>query len=465
MQDSRLFKTLQTIDKEEFKAFGKFVQSPFFNLRNDVTLLWECLYPYLQKPAKLPSRVQIFEKIYGSKDAFDDHRLRMCMSFLVKTTEAYFAWKNFQKNPIRNKIHLAAEYRNRGLEQYFDKTQEESIQLLENNPHRNAEHLEDLYLLKLESFKAAAAQKRTEALPFQEVYDTFEHSFLAQKLRQACVALSHQAVYRTEYDFGMLPEVLAYIEQRKIYQLPAIGVYYFAFRMMSGVDDAYQDFKISLEQNLAFFPENEQHELILHAINHCIKQYNAGNSTYLEEELIWYKKGLETKVLLSNGILSRFTYRNVATLALVSKDFKWASTFIHDFKNCLEPSQREANFAFNLARLEYEQKNYGIALDLLQQSDYEDTLLALAAKTVLLKVYYETKEFDVLDSHLEAMQTFIRRHKEIGYHAENYRQLVRFTKILSSFPPGNSKEKAKFRLELEGTKSVAERIWLLEKFL
>jgi hypothetical protein len=465
MQDSRLFKTLQTLEKEEYKEFGKFVRSPFFNLREDVALLWECLQFFLKKPKKLPNRVQIFEKIYGSEDAFDDHRLRMCMSFLVKTTETYFAWKNFQNNPIRNKIHLAAEYRNRGLEAFFCKIQEENTQLIQNNPHRNADYLDDLYLLKLESFKAAAAQKRTEALPFQEVYDTFEHSFLAQKLRQACVALSHQAVYRTEYDFGMLPEVLVYIEQRKIYQLPAIGVYYYAFRMMSGLADAYQNFKISLEKNLDFFPENEQRELILHAINHCIKQYNAGNSAYLEEELIWYKKGLESKVLLSNGILSRFTYRNVATLALVSKDFKWAANFIHEFKNYLEPSQKEANFAFNLARLEYEQKNYGTALDLLQQSDYEDTLLALAAKTVLLKVYYETNEFDVLDSHLEAMQTFIRRHKEIGYHAENYRQLVRFTKILSALPSGNSKEKAKYRLELEDTKSVAERIWLLENFL
>ena len=455
---------LQTIEKSEFREFGKFVRSPFFNLREDVAQLWEALSPHLAQPEKLPPKQVLFEKIYGEGAFFDDHALRMCMSFLGKAVEAFFIQKNFQNNPVRAQIHLASEYRNRGLDQFFSKKQQENRALLDAAPHRNADHLADLYSMKLESFLAAAAQKRTEALPFQEVHDTFELAFLAQKLRQACVALSHQAVFRTDYDFGILPEALAYIERRDLVGEVAIGVYYYAFRMLSGGAGAYADFSAALAKNLAFFPENEQRELLLHAINHCIKQYNDGNQSFLAEELIWYKKGLESRVLLSNGVLSRFTYRNVATLALVLKDFEWAEDFIQNFKNSLEPSQREANFSFNMARLEYERKNYRTALGLLQQSDYEDTLLALAAKTVLLKIFYETNEMDVLDSHLDAMQAFIRRHKEVGYHAENYRQLVRFVKMLTALPPGATLEKQKLRQEIEETKAVAEKNWLLGNF-
>lgn len=464
MKDSRLFKMLQTIEKTEHREFGKFVRSPFFNLRDDVARLWDALQPSLASPEKLPVKQALFEKIYGPGQLFDDHALRMCMSFLGKTVEAYFIQKNFQQNPVRAQIHLASEYRNRGLDQFFSKKQAETRQSLDAAPHRNADHLADLYSMKLESFLAAAAQKRTEALPFQEVHDTFEHAFLAQKLRQACVALSHQAVFRTDYDFGILPEALAYIKRRKLFDEVAIGVYYYAFQMMKGGAAAYRDFSAALEKNLLFFPENEQRELILHAINHCIKQYNDGDQSFLAEEFIWYKKGLESKVLVNNGVLSRFTYRNVATLALVLKDFEWAEDFIQKFKQHLEPTHREANFSFNLARLEYERKNYGMALELLQQSDYEDTLLALAAKTVLLKIFFETGESDVLDSHLDAMQAFIRRHKEVGYHGENYRQLVRFVKILVALPPGVSSEREKIRLEIENTKAVAEKTWLLVNF-
>ncbi len=463
MNDSRLLKLLQTLEKTEHREFGKFVRSPFFNLRDDVAKLWESLAPYLGTAEKLPGKQVLFEKIYGPGQPFDDHALRMCMSFLVKVVEAYFMQKNFRANPVRGQIHLAAELRSRGLDGFFAKKQAETEQRLATAPHRNADHLADLYSMKLESFLAAAAQKRTGALPLQEVNDTFEEAFLAQKLRQACVALSHQAVFRTDYDFGMLPEALAYVERRGLTDRVAIGVYYHAFRMLRGTAGAYADFSAALAAGLGFFPDGEQRELLLHAINHCIKQYNDGNQSFLAEELFWYKKGLESRVLLQNGVLSRFTYRNVATLALVLGDFEWGEAFINDFRQFLEPAQREANFAFNMARLEYERRNYGTALSLLQQSDYEDTLLALAAKTVLLKIFFETNEMDVLDSHLDAMAAFIRRHKEVGYHAENYRHLVRFVKMLAALPPGPSAEREKLRSEIEGTKAVAEKAWLLGK--
>ena len=69
-------------------------------------------------------------------------------------------------------------------------------------------------------------------------------------------------------------------------------------------------------------------------------------------------------------------------------------------------------------------------MPLLAQVDDSDFLLMLDAKVLLLKMYYETGEWDALDSLLASFKTFLRRKKQIGYHEEHYKSLLRYTSKL-----------------------------------
>jgi hypothetical protein len=143
------------------------------------------------------------------------------------------------------------------------------------------------------------------------------------------------------------------------------------------------------------------------------------------------------------------------------KEYKWLEYFLHEYKDKLELPYRESMFSFCLARLEYSRNNYGEALSLLQRSDYQDILLNLSAKTVMLKIFYELGEFDLLESHLGAMRTFLRRKDIIGYHKENYKNLIRFTQKLLEVKPFDAKNKDALRRDITQTKSLAERTWLM----
>lgn len=97
------------------------------------------------------------------------------------------------------------------------------------------------------------------------------------------------------------------------------------------------------------------------------------------------------------------------------------------YKNSLEKPYRESAYHFNLARLEFCKKNYGAVLDLLQKANYRDVLVNLAIKTLLLKTYYELDEYNLLESHLHAMQNYIHRKRILGYHRANYLNIIRYT--------------------------------------
>ena len=124
---------------------------------------------------------------------------------------------------------------------------------------------------------------------------------------------------------------------------------------------------------------------------------------------------------------------------------------------------RDSLFNFNLARLEYQRRRLDEALKLLQKAEYKDPMLHLAAKTLQLKIFYELEEFDLLESHLQTLQTFIRRKKELGYHRENYLNTIRFTRKLLETNLYDKNARKTLKEEIENTRAVAEKEWLLDR--
>jgi len=82
---------------------------------------------------------------------------------------------------------------------------------------------------------------------------------------------------------------------------------------------------------------------------------------------------------------------------------------------------------------------------------------------MLLRMYFETGETDALESLLDSFETYIRRQKDLGYHGENYLNLIRLTRKLLQTPPGEKDARKKLTAEIASSKALAEREWLLEK--
>ncbi|MBC7777384.1 MAG: hypothetical protein H7246_18265, partial [Phycisphaerae bacterium] len=175
-----------------------------------------------------------------------------------------------------------------------------------------------------------------------------------------------------------------------------------------------------------------------------------------------YKSGLDNHALLPNGMLSPMTYYNIVISGLKVNAFDWVAWFIPHYKNNLDRPHRDSAYSFNMARLHFAQRNYGEALLLLQKANYRDMLTNLSAKTMALKIYYEQGEHEVLQSHLDAMNNYLRRNRVIGYHRENYLNLIRTTKRMLALPKGKGSAKEILRSQIKTTDPLTERAWFLE---
>ncbi len=461
--NSLLFDLLSTFSNKEWNSFSQFVQSPFFNQQEDLVHLLAylrgCILDLKQFPTKKGIAKHIFKNV-----AIEDVRIRVLMSQLYQLAEEFLWYEKKKKNSLEKKYQLLQIYYNRKLERHAIRTQRKLEKQMEATRIQDASYFQACYQFQNTSLQQATQEKRTTALEAQEVSDSLDTAFIAEKLRQTCLILSHQNVYNTTYDFGFLPTLLLYIEQKKLLQIPAIAIYYYSYFLMTQPDDDanFLKLKSTILAEGHRFPDGELRDIYLITINFCIRKYNTGSDLHGIELYELYKEGLEKGFLFSKGQLSPFTYRNITTMALIAKEYEWAIYFLEHYKRFLDKKHRQDAYAFNKARLLYEQNAFDEALILLQKADYKDLLMTLSAKTVQLKIYYELAEDELLDAHIEAMQIYVRRKRIMSYHKEAYKNFLRFAKKILELPYYEKVARKNIETAIHDTSTLAERTWLLK---
>ncbi|MBK8920200.1 MAG: hypothetical protein IPM81_01605 [Saprospirales bacterium] len=464
MENARVWQTYCALSPLERKHLAQWLRSPFFCRRAEPEALSE-YFRLCQDEHAVPGQQEAFRRVFGTNAPFQAQALRQVMSELTAQIEHFLVYREKFLEAADSPLRLAVAYRKRGLEKHFRQSLQAARLAWARQPFRHAEFFDAQAAIEYELYQQSSAGRRTEALNWQELSDRTDQAFIARKLRQACMALSHQTVFKAEYEFGLLDAVLEHVRQSTaLQQIPAIGLYYYCYLFLSEQEGEqyFWQFKAQLFHHLHQLPDDEQRNLHLLALNYCIRKINQLEKTYSQEALDLYKSALKADLLLENGQLSHFAYNNIAAIALKVNDIDWAVQFIQEYAPYLEKKHRDAAFHLNMARVEYGRQEMKSALLHLQQADYKDLINHLIAKTLQLKIYFETGEFDALDAHLQNMQTYIRRQHGIGYHKTNYKNIVRYGRRILQLNPGNRSERETLRRQIESEPVLTEKEWFLE---
>jgi hypothetical protein len=463
MTSSRLWRLLRTFDKKEVKDLRKFVASPFFNQRGDVVFLFEELINCIHHKKISPTKEYIFGKLYP-KEKFDVAKIHLISSILYKVLEDYLMYCEVLENKVKAKIQLSAAYRRRRLEDHFLRTIGEAKSLHQESEIKNAEFYELQYQIILEEIGFQHVTQRLENYQFQDASTNLDLAFITKKLRHACSMLSHQSVVNQTYDFGLLEKTMEYIDEQNLKNIPAVSSYYYCYKMLrEQKEEDFETLRGIISEHSLIFPKDESKLFYLSCINFCIKKMNQENVEFIKTGLSIYKEMIEKKMLVESNMISRFAFRNIVSMAIAIKEFDWVENFITEYSPLVEVKYRESIAGLSFGRLNYERGNFDEAMAHLQKSDYTDLLLSLSAKTILLKIYYEIDEFDLLSSHLAAMKAFIGRHKsELSYHYTIYNNIIKYTKRLSELNFNNKKEIEKMVESVNTEKVLTERKWILK---
>lgn len=460
MYKSDLCQIFLHIPAEKRRALRKFVDSPYHNLREDVRRLFQYLDKNMGGEPSALSKEAAFAAVFPG-ESYDDQRMRYAMSFLLKTIERFLIHEQAGADEAVAELHLAKVYREMGLEKMTRRSMARARALHERARLHNDYYYERGYRLEAEELEFSQTQKRTAARNLQQVNHTLDLSYLAKKLRQSCTALVHGAVANVEYDSGLLDLVLGYLERAPwLDGHPAISLYFYFYQAaQTGEETWFSKLKKGIAEAREQLPEEELRALLFLAVNFCIQRFNRGEERYLGEVFELYRDGLGQGLLLIDGQLSRFTFKNIAGIAIRLGEYAWTEGFIERYSPAVEPAHRRNYTGYNLAKLRHAQGEYAEAMELLHRVEYEDVFLNLDAKVLLLKIYFELGEHEALDSLVQSFQRYLhRKGRDLGYHRENYLNFARLLGKLLQTPPGG---REKLRREIEEVRALGEREWLM----
>lgn len=470
MFSEKLISLLQTFSKYELNRFRKFLLSPYLNDQEDLTRLFEFVNEALRGNENVQSGLDkqtVWKALYPDQK-FDDAHLRRLASDLTQSALRFLVEEARKHDPLAEALELQKVLEKPELQKHLIGVERQIRKQLEITIGQSTWHYLSHFRFHWNIYNRATKVVATsdfmdKLLPADQ---SLEYFYVVQKLKFYVTWLIFRGFRSTEQKLTVPPGFWEYIQQSQFQDVPLINIYEDAIRCLTEPDEEqhFNDFMLNLKKFANRLTKEDLRECYYIAQNYCAFKVNQGKTLYYQIFFGLFQNIIHLGILLENNQLSEGVFKNMVTISLWVGEYAWAENFIEEYSNYLPSGIRENARTFNLANLYWHQKKHDKVIELLRNVEYSDVVYSLGSKLILLRTYYELKEYMTLDSLIDSFRIFIRRNKVISKSQKReYNNFLNFVKKLTSLDPSDSKSIEKFKQRVMEGSSVTPKKWLLEK--
>jgi len=437
--NSKLFKLLELFSPSELNRLIENVQTSILNGKK---IHFDLLKAILNN--RNITKEDLYKNIFPNKK-YNDLKIRIVMSETTRIVSFFLSIlqveneSNFCSKTILQKSIL---HNNSKL------FQSESVyfqQLIDHEIIKDAAYFDRKYEFSYSNYQFWENKNRTSDFKFNSIIHDFDSAFIIKKLKLACEAKSHTNLVGHQYSDKLLASILLFLQENlEFLEIPTLSIYYSAYHLLFNYDNSewYSSTKKLVEKYFNELSTIDLKSIYQILINFSLKKINSSQLEFCEEAIFYYSKGIENRFLLSNNKISKFTYRNIVNICLKWGKADLAIDSCENYKDLLMEEDRESSYEFAMAMIDYQYNRHQIAQVRLQKVDFKDHLYNLAAKTLLMKIYYENNDMDLLEFHLDAMSMYLLRKKLIGYHKVNYQNIINCCRMMTKVKNKDSNSKS-----------------------
>ena len=475
MHNHKLIGLLKTLSRKEMTRFREFVHSPYFNKHKGVRQLisyLDLIFPKFDE--KNCSKVTLIKKLFDQAPK-DKNQLSLLFTYSLKLFDQFLSQEQFKNQATEQEVLLLQSLRSRTQFQRYDKVLQAAESRLSKCSFQDSTYYKHQYLIAKEADAYYLQnKKRRKDLSIQLKQNNLDKFYLAEKLKDACEMHIRKKILNIDYSNHLLPALVHEIQakEERYSSEPSIYIYYKIYQMI--VHEAHHYYFEALETlngYLDYFPKIELNVIYNYFQNYCIEQINKGQQQFLAEIFKLYQSQLEQELLLEDGLLLEWHYKNIVTTGIRLKEMDWVRQFIEDYKDRLQAKSSENAYIYNMAAWYHAMKQYDKVLDLLIKVEYVDLRYSLGAKALLLRTYYELEEFESLFSLTDSFRQYLNRNELMAdSRRQGYYNLARYTKRLAQikanlgFTNPDKLQKEYQKLQTEATEAIIfNKSWLQDK--
>ena len=470
MLGEKLVSLLQTFSRYELNRFRKFLLSPYLNDQEDLTRLFDILDNILRKDVNALAETdkQSVWKLLYPKKKYDDAHLRRLASDLTQSALRFLVEEGRKRDPLGEALELQKVLEKPELQKHLSGVERQIRKYLETSAGQSTWYYLSQFRLHWNQYNRASKVMATadfmeKLLPADRSLDLF---YVVQKLKFYVAWLIFRGFRSTEQELPVMPGFWEYLHQSKFDETPLVIIYRDVINCLIEPEEENHFFNLmyNLEQFSDKVTREDLRECYYIAQNYCAFKINQGRTNYYKEVFVIFKTIISKDLLIEGEHLSEGVYKNIITSGLREGEYVWVERFIEDYSNYLPSNIRENARSFNLANLYSYQKKHDKVIDLLRNVEYSDVVYSLSSKLILVRTYFELKEYVALDSLIDSFRIFIRRNKVVSKNQKReYNNFLNFVKKLVSLDVYDAKMIEKLKERVMEASSVTPKKWLLEK--
>lgn len=495
MNKSKLVQLIKHLSVSQKDRFIKYLNSPYFissyeDALQRTVLFSKYLYEEVSENNDLKSSLQkmnVWKVLFKGK-VYNDTRMRQEMTYLTKELEKFLGIEYLQKN--KEAIDLAL------LEYYA--THQELHPFFKGTLNKIQKHLDTGITYKSTTlyyhlFRIQRAISSFDSLQpisdndvnLQKTIFSLNLYYLISKLEYACLWASYHKTSETK-SIADNALILELSNSKEYANFPIIKIYKNTLQIIKNEFDVQNiDEHIELLKNHLdeFYPEDRK-TLFTYAYNYLIISINQASnkqiSNHFREKLytLYIEVGLKESILYIDGKILPNDLKNIITLLLsLPEHGKWirqnkiqtATRFLQKHQNQILAPESKSYYHYNLAHLQFYEQNHLQTIETISQINLSNIDYVLASRRLKIKAYYDLGSIDELEREVNSFRTAMYRNSiegsDIPKRVKGYNMY--FIKILKRIiHPKTYKNKARINkliAEIQETKLIAERKWLIEK--
>lgn len=459
MKNHKLILILKTFSKKELNSFVRMVNTPYFNKKKEVVLLLE----YLKKkhPAFEENHIKkdkLF-KVISTEKTSNNRFLDDTIYHSIKLVEQFLIFEQLKTNPYKNSKLLANELMHRKLINLSLKALEKSKLLLTEIPLEYNTDLEWFNINYYQHLISEQTYKQEDSIALLTANEHLDKFYWKNKL-----------MINDEFDSRkeIIDNLNLVLNENQILEINALAkknnddIILKILQFLSAENTLVELEEVldELSQNINSINKFTLSSLCTKLINYCKKQYSkTQNVGYTKQWFRLYKFGYETGLFINKKIINDSTFLNIVHLGLVQKETQWVKYFIEDYKPYLNDYLL---FSLSKAMLNFQTKNYEAVLSELPKVQFGHIHQNLTARSLIAKTYFEIKEFELLENHLNAFEKYLRRQTTISSQLKdvNLNFIAAVRKLAQA--PFDQKAMDSLKKDLK-EKPIAYKSWLNNK--
>jgi len=466
---------MSRLTSQEFREFGDYVRSPFFNKNESVCRLYDYIaLKYPDFDDETLNKENVFKTLFPGAE-LNESFVKTILFNLTHLAEDYLGYVQYRNEPMGEETRILRELEERNIEGVFLR----KLKIAEGNLERVKYKNENYFLNKynMQSFREAhwISNQRFlnyKDLPEQEAYSKSKSIltfFFIKILNEYCLVYTQKMIVNFDYEFEFIDILLEYLKENyQKYSSPLLGLVLNKTLMLKeGKAEYYIKTKEILIAEMDRLKWIDRFNAMASLSGFAIEQYYKGSTGYMKERFELHKIVLENNLYGSTekgGYFEEQLFINMVVVAIQMKELEWCENFIKKYEPQLNPEYKTNPVFLSRSRLSLAQGRFDEALMYLSKiTSLDKASYKTSVKNLTLMIYYETGRNIEAQDAAETYRKFLSRDNILpSAQRERNANFLKYYNILLK-ASGNTELTEKAIAEISVTYNINERQWLIEK--